>query len=826
MKKFAELVLAWRWPILAAFIVILAFSIHEARDMRINNAVRIYFVSDDPNLADYDRFEETFGGDEFVVIALKDERGVFNTRDLEIIRDIGTDLAKIDGVSRVASITDSVDVWGTTDGIVIEKLTGEIPRSDKELAELRTRVFSNPLFIGTLISEDATTALITARLEQAGSMDQERPRIVGEVRAVAEKYETLWGDTLYVAGIPVLNVDMNALTFRDLNVFIPLTIFLNIFVLYFLMGRWSTSILSTLSMASSVIISMGIYNALGFTMSLITTMVPPLVMVIGVSDSIHITSHYLDDIGAGMDRRAAVVETIGLLGTPCLMTAITTIVGFSSFLFAKIVPLREIGLFSGLGLSIAYILNVTFVPIALSLMPRPKPRAKAHRAGGIIDRLTAAICRFDLRHPVPILIVGALLFAVSVFFITRITVETQNLDYLKKGQPLRYAYGFIEKNFGHISPVEVVIAGEPGSAHDPRTLVAVEKFQRFVLTDPNVSTSVAATDLIKRLNMAFFNNDPERYSIPDSREGVAQLLLLYETSQEGELDYFVNFDASELRVSVRGGRSDLQYLQAAHQEVRRLLFGKPPRGADGARHRHNTALCPHGRLHNPEPDILVHHVVSGDLFHPGPPAPLRPSGADFHHPQYHPRGDDDGGDGPVRDKPRYRNGDDRLGGHGYRGGRHDPFPQPLPARGTGGRLPRGGDRHHVQDDRQGRGHHVAHPRAGLLVPVVCELQADDVFRPPFGDYDDHGDLRRPVSPAGRACDVPAEKKPQETTGKARQTDGQGRLTGLYPAGRDTMTGEFRPGAAARSLFTAFPRSPRRSAGRPGAPRSGRPAARA
>jgi hypothetical protein len=553
MKKFAELVLAWRWPILAAFIVILAFSIHEGRDMRINNAVRIYFVSDDPNLADYDRFEETFGGDEFVVIALKDERGVFNTRDLEIIRDIGADLAKIDGVSRVASITDSVDVWGTTDGIVIERLTGEIPRSEKGLAELKTRVFSNPLFIGTLISEDATTALITARLKEAGSMDQERPRIVGEVRAVAEKYETLWGDTLYVAGIPVLNVDMNALTFRDLNVFIPLTIFLNIFVLYFLMGRWSTSILSTLSMASSVIISMGIYNALGFTMSLITTMVPPLVMVIGVSDSIHITNHYLDDIGAGMDRRAAVVETIGLLGTPCLMTAITTIVGFSSFLFAKIVPLREIGFFSGLGLSIAYIINVTFVPIALSLMPKPKPRVKAHRAGGVIDRITAALCRFDLRHPVPILIVGALIFAVSVFFITRITVETQNLDYLKKGQPLRRAYVFIEKNLGYISPVEVVIAGEPGSAHDPRTLAAVEKFQRFVLADPNVSTSVAATDLIKRLNMAFFNNDPGRYSIPDSREGVAQLLLLYETSEEGELDYFINFDASELRVSVRGG---------------------------------------------------------------------------------------------------------------------------------------------------------------------------------------------------------------------------------------------------------------------------------
>lgn len=553
MKRFAELVLAWRRVILALFVVLLAFSVYEARNMRINNAIRIYFVSDDPNLADYDRFEGTFGGDEFVVIALNDERGVFNARDLEIIRSIGAELGRIEGVGRVTSITDSVDVWGTKDGIVIEKLTEDVPRSDAEIAELKTRVFSNPLYIKTLISEDAKTALITARLSGNDSIEQQRPRIVGEIRAVADKYERLWGDTLYVAGVPVLNVDMNALTFRDLNVFVPLTIILNIFVLRFLMGRWSTSILSTVSMATSVIISMGIYNALGFTMSLITTMVPPLIMVIGVSDSIHITNHYLEDINAGMEKDQAVIETIGLLGTPCLMTAITTIVGFSSFLFTKIVPLREIGFFSALGLSIAYIINVTIVPIALSLLPAPRPRVTAHRVGGLIDRVTAALCRFDLKRPVQTLVVGGLLLALSVFFFTRIEVETQNLDYLKDSQPLRRAYSFIDEHIGYVAPVEVIIGGPPGSAHDPETLAAVEKFQRFVLADPNVSTSVAATDLIKRLNMAFFNNDPERYAVPESREAVAQLLLLYETSQEGELDYFVNFDASELRVSVRAG---------------------------------------------------------------------------------------------------------------------------------------------------------------------------------------------------------------------------------------------------------------------------------
>jgi predicted RND superfamily exporter protein len=588
MKRFAEVVLAWRWPILAFFIVALVLSIYETKDMRINNAIRIYFVSDDPNLVDYDRFEETFGGDEFVVIALKDEKGIFNARDLEIIRAIGTDLKKIDGVSRVTSITDSVDIWGTENGIVIEKLTDKIPKTDAGIAELKRRVFSNPLFIGTLISKDGKTTLITARLKKAASIEQERPRIVGKIRAVAESYEKRWGDTLYVAGVPVLNVDMNALTFRDLNVFIPLTVILNIFVLYLTMGRWSTSILSTVSMASSVAISMGIYNALGFTMSLITTMIPPLIMVIGVSDSIHITNHYLDDINGGMERNAAVVETIGLLGTPCLMTAITTIVGFSSFIFTKIVPLREIGLFSGLGLSIAFIINITFVPIALSLLPAPKPLVKTHRIGGAIDRITAGLCRFDLRHPVPTLIVGALLFALSIFFITKIKVETQTLDYLKPNQPLRQAYTFIEKNLGFISPVEVVIEGKPGSAHDPATLKAVEKFQRFILADPNVSTSVAATDLIRRLNMAFFNNNPGQYTVPETREAVAQLLLLYETSGEGELDYFVNFDASALRVSVRAGDLTSNTCKRLMEKFESYFAANLPEGLTG----HVTGTIP------------------------------------------------------------------------------------------------------------------------------------------------------------------------------------------------------------------------------------------
>ncbi len=175
MKIFAELILKFRIPILIITFCICSISIYTMKDVSMDNSIRIWLVEDDPSMQEFANFNETYGGDEFISLALKtngNSDSIFNPSDLEIIANISKDLKRVKEVTYVVSITDAIDVWGVDDGIHIGELMEELPKTEAEAEELKNRIFSNPLYVGTLISEDGKTALITARLQDIDAIDE------------------------------------------------------------------------------------------------------------------------------------------------------------------------------------------------------------------------------------------------------------------------------------------------------------------------------------------------------------------------------------------------------------------------------------------------------------------------------------------------------------------------------------------------------------------------------------------------------------------------------------------------------------------------------
>lgn len=546
MRKVAEFVLKYRWLVIVALIVILLITIPGLANLKVDNSLRIWFVESDPNIVAFNEFQKTFGGDEFIVVALKDENGVFVQRNLEIIRDMGQELREIRGISSVVSICDAVDIWRKGDAIVIGKLMEEVPETENEMEEFKVRVFSNPLYIGTLISEDGKTALINAFLMNINAIDQCRADIVNEVRAIAAKYEKIWGDKIYIAGTPILNVALNEYTLKDLYTFFPIAILLTVFTIFLTMRHWSAVFLALIIVGVCVGITMGIYTLMGRSMSMMTTIVPILIIVIGVADSIHIINHYFEQSRAGGTcKEEILIRTMTFIAVPCLMTTITTSVGFSVLGISQIFPVKEVGFFAALGILTAFIVTIAIIPITYSILPIPKKKKPWKKENDLICKVLNIFYHLIVKRTIPIAVAGTILFGASIFFITKINIETQYLDYFKEDDPLRKAYSFIEKNVGYISPIDFLIIGETGSAYEPRTIKEVRDFQEFLLSYPDISKTLAITNIIERINVALL------YTIPQTRQGIALLLHQYEISPEGNLDSFMNFDASTLRVSGR-----------------------------------------------------------------------------------------------------------------------------------------------------------------------------------------------------------------------------------------------------------------------------------
>ncbi|MDR2783223.1 MAG: MMPL family transporter [Treponema sp.] len=508
--------------VIAAITVFFAAQFPQA-EFDNNNTRFIPKENESRVLADY--IEETFGSSVMILVGLERPYGtVFDPAFLERIREYSRAIETAEFVKSVNSIMSTQYITGDADSIIVTDLTPEnFAGTPEEITELKRRIASWDLYRGTLVSDNLSATQIIVILD-VKTEDVGIPEVIATLTDIRETAKEMFAGfaEVYVTGLPVISATINESMGTDLVVLIPLSALVVLAVLFFSFRRFTFVALPLLTVIIAVIWTIGAMPLFGIKLTIISTVLPVILIAVGSAYGIHVVTHYMEDTQnrplSADEHRDLVFALMRKLIKPVFLAALTTFAGFVSFCFTAILPIRDFGYFSSFGVAAVFIVAVTLIPALLLIRgPRvlkdaPKGRKNkaeaASRASGAEDMVNNAIGNVFIsitRKRILVLGAAVLAFAVSGYGLSKLVVDNSTIEFFKNDTDISRSDWFIREYFGGSRDLTLLVEADSGEALlDPAVLSAVDNLSAYLMERvPEVGKVMGFTDVIKRVNQVF-----------------------------------------------------------------------------------------------------------------------------------------------------------------------------------------------------------------------------------------------------------------------------------------------------------------------------------
>ncbi len=567
-RRLVDRLLRARIAVLALTFAISCVAAWYAQEVGFDSDIEIWFVEDDENLAGYRAFLKRFEADEITVLGVFAD-DVFTPELLTAMSAFTEEAWDVEHVHRVISLGTVQVVRATGPGqVAIEPLMDLPPESPAEALAIRQRAFGSDLLKGNLISEDGKAAAILLEMSATGNDFVAKVAFVEALRALAKKTMPP-GTKWHLAGSPPLDEATYNYTERDFGLLGPVALLVVVLSSLFIFRRFSAAVVPLAVVALANLWLFGLMGALGLKINLISSALMALVLAVGVADSIHVIADYYQALMAGHSRDEAVARSTSSLIVPCLFTSATTAAGFLALLTSDLAPIREFGWLAAVGVGLAFLLSMTFIPAVLGIIGVPSVAYIESRRHGWLSRLLVRLGRPSPRAARIVVAVSALLLAGALFGATRVDTDANPLNYFLPGDPMREAMETVDAQLGGSTSFEFLITTAPGGLKDPTILRRIEALGVRLQTLPGVTTVMSIVDSIKEVRRAMGGGGAEAATIPDSRRAVAELMFILEGDDSFRTT--VQDDYSVTRMTARVRMSQEHLLTRKRDEVKSWL---------------------------------------------------------------------------------------------------------------------------------------------------------------------------------------------------------------------------------------------------------------
>ncbi|MCP3955629.1 MAG: MMPL family transporter, partial [Desulfobacterales bacterium] len=603
-EQFARTIYRNRIKTLLVVMLLTAAIISQIPKITVDTSMEGFLHKEDPAMLAYNTFRDQFGRDEVVVVALQ-PADVFDPGFLQKLDRLHRDLAEnVPHVDDITSMINARNTRGNQDELIVEDLLEAWPANQAELAVLRKRVLSNPMYQNLLISADGRFTTIVIRTNShsgdggdgdllagfgdenlaepaaedadpppsAYLSDQENSEVVEAVKAVVAKYHSQ-DLPLWVAGSPVVTHFLKQSMMKDIRTFLLLATLAVGIVLFIMFRRLTGVLLPLLVVLLSLLDVIGLMALSGTAIKVPTQVLPSFLLAVGVGTSVHILAIFFQHYGKNADKEAAIAYAMGHSGLAVFMTNITTAAGLVSFSTAEVAPIADLGVFAGIGVMLAFIYTLFLLPALLALLPVPHKSPQTGKDQRTpMGRFLTAVARFATGHAWAILIVSALIIMASGVAITSIRFSHHPLNWFPKDNAIRMATEKIDQELRGSITLEVVIdTGKENGLYDPALLgrleSAAEHAKKLEYERLFVGKAWSVTTILKEINQALNENRPAFYSIPGDPELVAQEFLLFENSGSDDLEDFVDSQFSKARFTIKVPFEDAYHAGIFVEEV-------------------------------------------------------------------------------------------------------------------------------------------------------------------------------------------------------------------------------------------------------------------
>ena len=587
MNRFAGLIVRHRWASLILLLGATLLAAAQVVDPRTGNlrlefdpSIDALLPEGDEEVEFYREMREKFGGDETMIVALSADDS-FTAENLRRVKRL-TERLEIEHVHRVLSLATAVTVSGTKHEIYFETLLDEIPEDPAGLAEIRRRVLRDPFYSKNLISSDGrTTAIVLYFNEYVSSNLTEKAFIESDIdeqiRRIAEEEA---GDLeVFVTGSLHVNKARHRLFFSDLWRAMPLILLVLVLVLAYAFRTPRGVLIPIASVVAALTWTLGVTAALGRPLHLVTGLIPPLLLILGLSYTMHVISAYYrtarDEPEASHPH--VIREAIARVWLPVALTGLTTGAGFLAIGANPGVPeaVRDFGLLALLGVAATVIASLTVPPTLMALLGRPaQPPPGRQRDDRAFDRFVGFVARFDLEHKVAIRITAAGVLVVACVAATQMRIGGSSIGNFPADSRVRTDFEAINERLSGASRFSIVLqVQKPSDFCEPAVLREVEDLQQWLDEQPEIGSTTSLVDYVKVLNQATHGDDPNQFQIPRLRRPVCQIFFFWSSPA---LDGLLDLALETTSIGVRTTVTDNEEIADLRSRIEGRLEELPP----------------------------------------------------------------------------------------------------------------------------------------------------------------------------------------------------------------------------------------------------------
>ena len=521
--RLGQFILRFRLALLSLLFIATIIMAYFASKVQMSYEFTRAIPTDNIKYKDYQAFLAKFGNDGSTVVLGVTSDQFFSLPIFKATKELHAGLKEIKGVTGVLDVPEAIQlVKDSTDKLIPARIFPQTLSSQAEIDSARAIFENMPFYEGILHNPGEKSYLFALTLNKDTANSKSRTRLINDIMTRVHAFEKTTGLQMHVSGLPYIRTTVANKIQKELQWFLFGSLFLSAVTLLLFFRTASAMLMSLTVVIMGVIWSVGSMVLIGYKITLLTSLIPPLIVVIGVPNCIYFLNKYHVSFKETNDKQQALITMVGRMGIVTLFCNIAAAIGMGVFALTKSDILKEFGIIAGLNIMVLFFISLIFIPAVLSYIAAPKPRHMRYLENKTLERILIKIETWTFEHAKWVYIVTAIVMVFSIAGIFRLKSEGFIVDDLPKKDMIYKDLRWFESSFGGVMPLEILVDTKKrkGLTRSLRPMEKIDSFSRYIAAKPETARPLSLVEGIKFLRQAVYDGDSSYYAIPSDFDAI------------------------------------------------------------------------------------------------------------------------------------------------------------------------------------------------------------------------------------------------------------------------------------------------------------------
>lgn len=554
-KYFSGLLLRNKVVFTTVVLLITALMGYETSRVELSYDFAQILPDTDSTFIEYQNFKKHFGEDGNVMVMGFEDKNLFQYQKFNDWYELSKTIKNIQGIKDLMSVptTFKFVMNDSLQKFDFVPLIKHPIRNQQDVDSIKADFLNLPFYEGIIYNKETGANVMAITFTKKDLNSKRRLEIVAQIRVLAEEFAAKHKVEMHYSGMPYIRSQIMTKVSHEMTLFLILAILVTAFILWVFFRSGNVVFFSLIITAVGVLWSMGIMHLFGYKITILSGLIPPLIMVIGLPNCIFLINKYHSEFVAHGNKIKAITRSIETIGVTLFLANITTSIGFGVLYFTKSSMLVEFGLVASISVMATYFITLVLVPVVLAMLPTPKAKHTKHQDGKIINKALDMVDHLVQKRRMTIYVTTTVITAICFWGMSFIDMNGFVVDDLPKKDPIYTDLHFFEKNFNGVLPFEISVDTKKENglfANNAKALYKIKAMQRMLENYPIFSKPLSIVEAIKFSYQAYNEGNPKFYKLP----GVSDLKTLSEYSgslkgQNNKLAKFLDSTKQTTRVS-------------------------------------------------------------------------------------------------------------------------------------------------------------------------------------------------------------------------------------------------------------------------------------